>query len=100
MVRLFCLHSDAHLPVLFINHRTAALAAEFGKTRKQITTHKCANTWLIFPCQLMSIQPALLMRGSNGALLHLRRQSLASSFRSIGSLTLQMRQISPSFGWE
>lgn len=30
----------------FINHRTVAMAAEFGKTREQIVTHKCANTWI------------------------------------------------------
>ena len=49
MVCLSCFHWEAYLRLLFIYHRAAAMAAEFGKTRKQIVTHKCANTWLWFP---------------------------------------------------
>ena len=44
-VCLSCFHWEAYLRFLFINC-AAAMAAEFGKTRKQIVTHKCANTWL------------------------------------------------------
>ena len=29
-----------------IDHVTAAAAAEFGKTKKEISMHKCASTWL------------------------------------------------------
>ena len=42
MVRLSFFHWEAYR--LFIYRRAAAIAAEFGKTRKQIVTHKCANT--------------------------------------------------------
>ena len=41
MVRLFSFHREA---CFTINHGTAAMAAEFGKTRKEITTHKCTNS--------------------------------------------------------
>ena len=46
MVCLSRFHWEAYLRLLFINHRAAAMATEFGKTRKQIVTHKCANIWL------------------------------------------------------
>ena len=38
-----------------INHDPAAAAAEFGKTRKEISAHKCVNTWSWFPSVLTTL---------------------------------------------
>ena len=100
MVCLSYFHWEAYLCLLFINHVLQLWQPNLERQgSRSLRTSAQTFGYDSLPTKL-SIQPALLMRGSNGAPLRLRWKILALSFRSIGSPTLLMRQISPSYGWE